>query len=70
MKEKLAKLIDVKTIVTFIVIGVFAYLSLTGEVTSENVMIVVTSIISFFFAKKSESKDKTELETTTENKED
>lgn len=53
MKNKLANLIDVKTIVTFIVIGVFAYLAVKGRISTDNVMIVVTSIISFFFAKTS-----------------
>ena len=51
MLEKLAKLIDVKTIVTFIVIGVFAYLSVNNKITVDQIMIVVTMIITFFFAK-------------------
>jgi hypothetical protein len=51
-KTKLAKLIDVKTLVTFTVIGVFAYLALTDRITPENVMQVVLVIIAFFFAKK------------------
>lgn len=51
-KTKLSKLIDVKTLVTFTVIGVFAYLALTDKITPENVMQVVLVIIAFFFAKK------------------
>ena len=51
-KQKIAKLIDVKTLVTFTVIGVFAYLALTDKITPENVMQVVLVIIAFFFAKK------------------
>ena len=57
MKNKIANLIDVKTIVTFIVIGVFAYLAIKGKISTDNVMIVVTSIISFFFAKQNNKKD-------------
>lgn len=57
MKNKIANLIDVKTIVTFIVIGVFAYLAIKGKISADNVMIVVTSIISFFFAKQNNKKD-------------
>lgn len=53
MKNKLANLIDVKTIVTFIVIGVFAYLAVKGRISADNVMLIVTSIIAFFFAKTS-----------------
>lgn len=54
MKE-LLKLIDVKTIVTFLVMGVFAYLSITGKIAVDQVMVVVIAIVTFFFAKKSEA---------------
>jgi len=53
MKDQFTKLIDVKSIVTFTVIAVFAYLSVAGKVTAENFMQVVFVIITFFFAKKS-----------------
>jgi len=55
-KKKLSKLIDVKTIVTFTVIAIFAVLAIKGKITPENVMIVTTTIIAFFFAKKSDEK--------------
>ena len=58
MKDKLAKLIDVKTLVTFTVIGVFAYLAVAGKITPENVMVVVSMIVTFFFAKKSDTEVK------------
>lgn len=51
MKDKLSKLIDVKTIVTFAVIAVFVYLAVAGKIPVEQVMIVVTLIVTFFFAK-------------------
>lgn len=51
MKE-LLKLIDVKTIVTFACVGVFAYLSTTGKIPVEQFMTVLIMIITFFFAKK------------------
>jgi hypothetical protein len=53
MKEKLAKLIDVKTIVTFAVVGVFSYLAVVGKIEPKDFMGVVLMIITFFFAKKS-----------------
>lgn len=53
MKDKIAKLIDVKTIVTFTVIGVFAYLAVTGKVEAKDFMVIVTAIITYFFARKS-----------------
>lgn len=58
MKEKFAKLIDVKTIVTFAVITVFVLLSVKGKIPVEQVMIVVSMIITFFFAKQPKIEDK------------
>lgn len=55
-KERLAKLIDVKTVVTFAVVGVFAYLSVVGKIEPKDLMAVVMMVITFFFAKKSEDK--------------
>lgn len=52
MREKFAKLIDVKSIVTFIVIGVFAYLAIVGKVEAKDFMVIVTAIITYFFARK------------------
>lgn len=44
-----ANLIKVKTLVTLVVIGVFAVLAMRGDISSENVMYIVTSVISFYF---------------------
>ena len=48
-KDKLAKLIDVKTIVTLTLTAVFSYLSIIGKISADNFMTVFTVIISFFF---------------------
>lgn len=56
IKENLAKLIKVKTIVTLVVIGVFSVLSLKGKIDAENVMLIVTSVISFYFGTQHEKK--------------
>jgi hypothetical protein len=56
IKENLAKLIKVKTIVTLAVIGVFSVLSLKGKIDAENVMLIVTSVISFYFGTQHEKK--------------
>lgn len=47
--HNLTALLKVKTIVTLVVITVFAYLALTGSITSDNVMYVVTTVIAFYF---------------------
>lgn len=57
MKEKLAKLINVKTIVTFVVTAVFAVLALRESVTPEVTMGVVTTVIAFYFGTQKEKKD-------------
>ena len=49
LRERLAKLIDVKTIVTLTLTGVFSYLSIVGRISADNFMTVFTVIISFFF---------------------
>ena len=54
--KNLAALIKVKTIVTLVVIAVFAYLALTGTITADNVMIVVSTVIAFYFGTQSEKK--------------
>ena len=48
-KDRLAKLIDVKTIVTLTLTAVFSYLSSIGKISADNFMTVFTVIISFFF---------------------
>ena len=52
--KNLAGLIKVKTIVTLVVIIVFAKLSLQGSLSSDNVMIIVTAVISFYFGTQHE----------------
>jgi len=53
IKDKLARLIDVKTVVTFTVIGVFSYLAVIGKIEPKDFMGVVLMIVTFFFAKQS-----------------
>lgn len=52
--ENLANLIKVKTIVTLIVISVFAVLSLRGDISADNVMIIVSTVIAFYFGTQHE----------------
>ena len=52
--ENLAGLIKVKTIVTLVVIGVFAVLSLRGDIEADNVMIIISMVVSFYFGTQHE----------------
>ena len=44
-----ANLLKVKTLVTIAVIGVFSVLAMKGSIEPDNVMIIVSSVISFYF---------------------
>ena len=52
--ENIANLIKVKTIVTLVVISVFAVLSLTGKISADNAMIVISMVVSFYFGTQHE----------------
>jgi len=52
----LANLIKVKTIVTFAVVFVFCYLALTGAISPDNVMVITTTVIAFYFGTQYEKK--------------
>lgn len=52
--ENLANLIKVKTIVTLVVLFVFATLAMKGTITSDNVMALVMSVVSFYFGTQHE----------------
>ena len=56
MKEKLAKLINVKSIITIILAGVFAYLAVVGKVSAEQFLTIFTVIVSFYFGTQSAKK--------------
>ena len=49
IKERIAKLIDVKSIITLIITGVFAYLSIIGQINGEQFLTIFAVIISFYF---------------------
>lgn len=58
MLKKIAKLIDVKSIVTFVLTGVFAYLSIIGVVSGEQFLTVFTMVVSFYFGTQAGKKEK------------
>lgn len=65
MKDKISKLIDVKSIVTLVLTGVFSYLSITRVISGEQFLTIFTVIISFYFGTqigKREAEEKSEKE--------
>ena len=57
--ENLSNLIKVKTIVTLLGVGVFVALACTGAISADNVMIVVSMVVSSYFGTQHEKKEKT-----------
>ena len=57
-KDRLARLIDVKTIVTFALTAAFVYLSIIGEVKPEIFMTIYTMVVGFYFGTQHEKNKK------------
>ena len=55
--KRLNNLFTVKSIVTIILTIVFAYLSVTGNVTTEQFLTVFTVVIAFYFGTQAERKN-------------
>lgn len=56
MLKNIAALIKVKTIVTLVVMAVFVILSLRGDISPDNAMIIISMVVSFYFGTVSEKK--------------
>lgn len=54
--KNIANLIKVKTIVTMVVIAIFAVLSLRGDISADNAMIIISMVVSFYFGTQAERK--------------
>ena len=52
VKERIAKLIDVKSIVTLTLMVVFSYLAVIGTITAEQFMTVFVMIMTYFFSRR------------------
>ncbi len=49
MKERFAKLLTIKSIVTIFLTLVFCYLSIIGQITAELFMTIFVVVIGFYF---------------------
>lgn len=56
--KNFAALIKVKTIVTLVVVVVFAVLALQSKLQPDTVMTIVTMVVAFYFGTQTESKNK------------
>lgn len=57
MKDKLTKLVEVKSVVTFALIGVTCYLAVVSKIalSAEFFASVVTAVITYYFTRKDKS---------------
>lgn len=51
MKQKLSNLIDVRKIITLMFAGVFCYLAISGSLSAESVLSILTMVFGFYFAR-------------------
>lgn len=63
MREKLAKLVDVKSIMTLLLTLVFCILSLCGVISGQNFQTIFTVIVGFYFGTQSTKVQKTDQNT-------
>ena len=54
--KRIANLLCVKSIVTIVLTGVFAYMTVMGHVSSEQFLTVFTVVIAFYFGVQAEKK--------------
>ena len=62
MKERLAKLISVKSIMTLLMTIVFCYLAIVGVITAELFLPIFTTIVAFYFGTQYQKQEKKENE--------
>lgn len=60
MKERLNKLLTVKSIVTIVMTAVFAVLAVRGDVTASQFLTIFTVVIGFYFGTQHERAAKKE----------
>lgn len=57
MKERLFKLLTVKSIVTIILTAVFAFLAVTGKISADQYQTVFSVVIAFYFGTQHEKRN-------------
>ena len=57
MKEKIIKLIDLKTIITISITACLIYGFIVGKVNTEQFMTIATMVFTFYFSKKDKGDD-------------
>ena len=58
IRERIAKLIDLKSCITILITGGLLYGFVVGIINSEQFMVVATMVFTFYFAKKDKNETK------------
>ena len=62
MKKKIAKLIDLKSIITILITIALIYGFVCNKINAEQFMTIATMIFTFYFAKKDKESDPNDLQ--------
>ena len=54
--HNIAALFKVKTIISLVCIAVFAYLAIAQVITPDNVMVIVSMVVAFYFGTQAEKR--------------
>ena len=57
--DKLAKLLNIKSLVTLLTTIVFCYLAVTGQVVADQFLMIFSTIIAFYFGTQFEKTNQT-----------
>ena len=57
LKNKLTCLVNVKSIVTIMLTVVFSYITVTGRITSDQFLVIFSTVIAFYFGTQYEKKN-------------
>ena len=60
LHKRLTNLLTVKSLVTIILTGVFAWLSIVGTVSTDQFLTIFTVIIGFYFGTQAEKKSQSD----------
>lgn len=51
MKNIVKNLLKIKSIITLVILFVFVYCVINGIISPENIMVIISMVITFYFAK-------------------
>lgn len=60
IRDRLSKLIDVKTIVTFALTGTFVFMCVVGEINSDTFVPIFSTVLGWYYGSQSKKGDNNE----------